>query len=449
MRKITIIILSLGFLYGLPPYCNGKKLFNGKDLSGWKQLSNQAKYYVEDDMIIGVSTLGQPDSFLYTEESYGDFILEYEMKCTVGLNSGVQIRSHSQDGRVHGYQVGCDTSEKAWSGGICDEARRGWLYPLDIDQKGREAFRNGRWNKFRIEAIGNSIRTFVNGVPCADLLDDMYDEGFVALQLRSIDGKKDMAGKKVFWKNINIITSRPAARASKPCNSIPQINNIPNYISPREKAEGWKLLWDGKTTNGWRGAKLDHFPEKGWKIENGVLSAVSSGGAESAYGGDIVTIRKYGNFELKVDFKLTKGANSGIKYFVDTELNKGAGSAIGCEFQLLDDEYHPDAKKGVKGNRTIASLYDLIPAFNPDGKVLDAYGWNRARILADGNHIEHWLNGRKMVEYERGNQMWRALVAYSKYKNWPAFGEAKEGNILLQDHGDEVHFRSIKIRELK
>jgi len=226
-----------------------------------------------------------------------------------------------------------------------------------------------------------------------------------------------------------------------------QTNNADNTLSKKEKAAGWKLLWDGKTTEGWRGAKLTTFPKSGWMIDNGILKVQKSGGGESTNGGDIVTVKKYKNFDLKVDFKITPGANSGIKYFVDTELNKGEGSSIGCEFQILDDDLHPDAKLGVAGNRTCASLYDLIPA--PGNKPMNKDGWNTALIKVRGNHVEHWLNGVKVVEYERANQMWRALVAYSKYKDWPAFGEAVEGNILLQDHGDEVWFKNIKIREIK
>jgi 3-keto-disaccharide hydrolase len=219
-----------------------------------------------------------------------------------------------------------------------------------------------------------------------------------------------------------------------------------NTLSESEKQDGWKLLFDGKSTNGWRGAKLDYFPEKGWEVKDGVLTVLSSGGAESANGGDVITTDAYINFELKVDFKITEGANSGIKYFVDPELNKGPGSAIGCEFQLLDDEKHPDAKLGVKGNRTLGSLYDLIP---PENKEFNGIGkWNTAKIIVKGSHVEHWLNGKKLLEYERGNQMWRALVAYSKYKDWPDFGEAKTGYILLQDHGDEVSFKNIKIKVL-
>ena len=135
-----------------------------------------------------------------------------------------------------------------------------------------------------------------------------------------------------------------------------------NSLTRKEKKDGWALLWDGKTTEGWRGAKLDAFPENGWVVEDGVLKVLAGNGGESTNGGDIITTRTYKNFILKVDFKITEGANSGIKYFVDPTLNKGAGSAIGCEFQILDDLRHPDAKLGVKGNRTLGSLYDLIPA---------------------------------------------------------------------------------------
>lgn len=222
----------------------------------------------------------------------------------------------------------------------------------------------------------------------------------------------------------------------------------PNVLTEQEVREGWKLLWDGKTTEGWRGAKLSKFPDKGWSIKDGVLRVHKSGGAESANGGDIVTVKKYKNFILKVDFKITPGANSGIKYFVNSDLNKGEGSAIGCEFQILDDEKHPDAKLGVKGNRTLGSLYDLIPSERGASFKFDMNDFNTAMVIVKGNHVEHWLNGVKVIEYERNTQMFNALVAYSKYKNWPDFGNLSEGNILLQDHGDEVFFKNVKIKEL-
>lgn len=145
-------------------------------------------------------------------------------------------------------------------------------------------------------------------------------------------------------------------------NLEPEISTTPNTLSTQEIDEGWKLLWDGKTTEGWRGARLSEFPNNGWTIEDGLLKVQKSDGGESTNGGDIVTTRKYRNFILKVDFKITEGANSGIKYFVNPDLNKGEGSAIGCEYQILDDEKHPDAKLGTNGNRTIGFLHDLIPA---------------------------------------------------------------------------------------
>lgn len=227
-----------------------------------------------------------------------------------------------------------------------------------------------------------------------------------------------------------------------------------NSLTALEENAGWVLLWDGETTEGWRSAKADGFPAKGWEIKDGVLSVLSSGGAESRNGGDIITTKEYSNFELTVDFRISHGANSGIKYFVDPDLLKGEGSAIGLEFQILDDDVHPDAKKGTAGNRTVGSLYDLIPAVNLSDpntrqKLVHPPGsWNTAKIVVRGNEVEHWLNGIKVVEYNRGTEVFAALVARSKYAKWPNFGRWEMGPILLQDHGDLVSFRNIKIRDL-
>ncbi len=460
MKYLSIMLLTLvvpftAFAQGDAGWTD---LFNGKDLSGWHQLNGKAEYRVVDGVIVGTSKMNTANSFLVTNKNYGDFILEVEIKMDPSLNSGVQFRSISEpsinNGRVHGYQMEVDASRRAWAGGIYDEARRGWLYNLECNPEGKKAYRVNDWNLYRVEAIGASIRVFVNGIPTADLVDDMTSKGLIALQVHGIGKNREKAGKTVQFKNIRIRTENLAAARTPVTKAIPQVSYLTNQLTQREKESGWRLLWDGKSTRGWRGAKLKGFPRHGWKIEDGLLKVAKSTGGESTNGGDIVTVRTYRNFVLDVDFKMTRGANSGIKYFVDTELNKGAGSSIGCEFQILDDGVHPDAKAGTAGNRTLGSLYDIIPAdptfFAPDQgkKRMSKNGWNRARVVVQGNHVEHYLNGVQMLEYERSTQIWRALVARSKYVNWPKFGEKEEGHILLQDHGDAVSFKNIKIKEL-
>lgn len=228
----------------------------------------------------------------------------------------------------------------------------------------------------------------------------------------------------------------------------------PNTLTDAEKAAGWRLLWDGRTSDGWRKPKSDSFPSKGWEIKDGVLTVQPGTGGESTNGGDIISKERFSVFDLRVDFRITKGANSGVKYFVQPDLKPidkitgkptPVGSAIGLEFQILDDAFHPDARLGRNGNRTIGSLYDLMPAatskkVNPTGE------WNTARVLVTGKHVEHWLNGEKVLEYERGSEEFRKFVAGSKYKNIPEFGDWADGHILLQDHGNQVSYRNIKIR---
>jgi hypothetical protein len=224
-----------------------------------------------------------------------------------------------------------------------------------------------------------------------------------------------------------------------------------NTLTEQERAEGWKLLFDGTSTKGWRGAYMDQFPTGGWLVEKGTIGPVESGGAESRNGGDIVTVEEYDNFDLKFEFMLTDSANSGVKYFVVEQQPKPKGSAFGLEYQVLDDDKHPDARMGRNGNRTVGSLYDLIPAKNKAAKPLGQ--WNEGRVLVQGNRVEHWLNGLKVVEYERGSENYRNLVGTSKYAapEYNAngrFGEAARGHILLQDHGDRVMFRNIRIKTL-
>jgi len=429
-----------------PPFVD---IFDGKTLDGWHILGGDASYEVKDGTIVGTSTLNTTNTFLCSKELYSDFILEFEYKVDPKLNSGVQIRSNSipvyRDGVVHGYQIEIDPSERAWSAGIYEEQGRGWLYSLEENPKAQRAFKQNQWNSYRVEAIGDTLKTWINGVEAAHLIDDQTESGFIGLQVHGIGNDKEKNGTQVVWKNIKILT-QDLDKYSKTMTLAAK--NTVNELTDKELTDGWKMLWDGKTTAGWRGAKLEEFPESGWEIEEGVLSVLASDGAESTAGGDIVSKELYADFELKVDFRITEGANSGIKYYVNTGLNKGAGSSIGLEYQILDDEKHPDAKLGNhEGSRTLASLYDLIQA--DKGKLVNPIGeWNHARILSQNNRVEHWLNGFKVLSYKRGSDDYRTLVKESKYVDWSDFGEAAKGNILLQDHGNLVSFKNIKIREI-
>ncbi len=457
MKKISALFLMIFLATGIFAAKSGwVNLFNGKNLDGWKVVNGKAAYKVADGVIIGTSIVGSPNSFLAANSSYGDFILEYDMKMDKGLNSGVQIRSISdptiQEGRVHGYQIECDDSERRWSAGIYDEARRGWLYPMECNIPGKNAYKNGEWNSYRVECVGTTIRTWLNGVPCANLVDDMTPSGIIALQVHSIGQRKEDEGKTVCWRNIRIKTTDLKAEMKK--TDAPEVSFLTNTLTPAEQKAGWQLLWDGKTLNGWVNNRDGLMPQKGWSVKDNELIVDLP---DSKAPGDLVNVKEFKNFILEVDFKLTPGANSGIKYFIQPNKDGKKGySNVGCEFQVLDDELHPDAKLGINGNRTLASLYDLIPAnsqkFDPAQAVKrsNAIGqWNRARIEVRGEKVIHYLNGIKIVEYTRGTPEWRALVATSKFKEYKGFGESATGHILLQEHGNEVHYKNLKVLEIK
>jgi hypothetical protein len=446
---IAVLLMGIGPSYGQSSNKDWRSLFNGKDFTGFKQLGGKAKYEVRNGVIVGSTVRNTPNSFMATIETYGDFFLELEVMVDTSMNSGIQFRSLStpdyKNGTVHGYQMEVDPSKRAWSGGIYDEQRRGWLYRLEQNPKGQKAFKNNAWNKYRIECIGNTIRTWVNGVPTSHLIDDVTSRGFIALQVHGIDAAH-AEGTEVKWRNIRIKTKN---LKPSPYDDIFVVNLVKNNLSAQEKANGFRLLWDGKTTEGWRGAYKAEFPSGGWKISDGVLNVEKSNGGESTNGGDIVTKEEFKAFELKFDFKLSEGANSGVKYFV-TESEGNKGSAIGLEYQLLDDDKHPDAKMGRNGNRTLASLYDLKTSTNIPASRKKIGEWNQGMIkVSPNNQVEYYLNGFKVLEYTRGSKEFLDLVAISKYKDWKNFGLAEKGRILLQDHGDAVSFKSIKIRTLK
>jgi hypothetical protein len=224
---------------------------------------------------------------------------------------------------------------------------------------------------------------------------------------------------------ITLLLLAPAAFAAEP-----------NHLTSADKAAGWQLLFDGKTTQGWHTFKKDTFPAKGWVVEDGWLHCLGE------HGGDIVSEPQFDQFELVWEWKLAPGGNSGLKYFVsDTR-----SSALGHEYQMLDDDQHPDAKLGA-GKRVTASFYDVLkPTVKPPAKPMGEI--NQSRILVHGNHVEHWLNGVMVLEYEAGSEAVKTAVAASKFNKTPQFGERLKGHILLQDHESNVWFRNVKIRDL-
>ena len=451
--KTRLIIFS--FLISPAIFSQGwQSLFDGKTLNGWKLMTGKAEYKVEDGIIVGTTVMNSPNSFLVCEKKFaGDFILELEAMITdTASNSGIQFKSNFDStgnkgqGKVFGYQFEIDPSSRKWSGGLYDEGRREWLYPGSLNSKAQTILSPNVFHKIRIECIGNTIKTWLNGSAIAYVVDTLTkNEGLIALQVHAINNEKSK-GIKLCWKNIRINTTNVSSTTFP--KGIYVANLVPNSLNGYEVQNGWKLLFDGKSNDGWTGAYKKTFPEKGWEIKNGILKVLPSAGRESANGGDIVTKEEFSAFDLSFEFMLTPGANSGLKYFVTLNENN-PGSAIGLEYQVLDDTLHPDAKMGLNGNRTLASLYDLIKANKQSRFIKQPGRWNTGRIIVyPNNHVEHYLNGVKVLEYERGSQAYRDLVAISKYKVWPNFGEAKQGRILLQDHGNEVSFRSIKIRPL-
>lgn len=242
----------------------------------------------------------------------------------------------------------------------------------------------------------------------------------------------------------------PLIIISTGCGNHTSENNGRAQDASSASEDEWELLFDGKTSTGWRGINRETFPDEGWRIEDGMLLVDAIDGKESGNGGDIITLQQYDDFVLDWEWKmLTKGGNSGVKYFVKEGLSDNGKYGLGLEYQILDDEnfsWMKDGRMKPGDYRTLASLYEIYPAENKSPKPLGE--WNHSRIVAQDKHVEHWLNGRKVLSFERGSDDFRKRVAESKFAQYENFGEATEGHILIQDHGSKMAFRNIRIKRL-
>jgi hypothetical protein len=250
-------------------------------------------------------------------------------------------------------------------------------------------------------------------------------------------------------KKVNILLNATLIASAAIIFSCQPKATEPNTLSDKEKADGWELLFDGQTANGWRGYNKTAFPDSGWEVVDGTLHCKESGTGEAGLGGDVIFDRKFKDFELSLEWKVGPGGNSGIFYLAQEKSDQPIWKSS-PEMQILDNEKHPDAKLGENGNRMAGSLYDLIPADPQNAKP--AGEWNTVRIMVYQGTVVHYMNDKKVLEYHLWTDDWKNMIENSKFKGWDDFlnagGPEKAGYIGLQDHGNDVWFRNIKIKTL-
>ncbi|MFV0446660.1 MAG: DUF1080 domain-containing protein [Planctomycetaceae bacterium] len=389
------------------------ELFDGKTLDGWIQKNGTAKYSVEEGTIVGRTNEGSPNSFLSTIKDYGNFELLVDVKVDNGLNSGIQIRSQTTDGsnhgRVNGPQVEIESSgaNGAEAGYVYGEATgRGWLTPEDR-LKPRKVFKDGEWNRFRILASGPRIQTWINGEAIEDLTDEpifeTHPRGFISLQVHGI--KTGTGPYQVAWKNIKL---RPLDDTPRPANQL----------TKAEEEQGFQQLFNGQDLTGWKHGG-------NWVIEDGVLTRTGQGGALVCEKTEIPD-----DFDLRFEWKVAQGSNSGV-YYRPTQM----------EYQILDNAVHADGKNP---RTSAASLYFcMAPNYDATRPVGE---WNEGRVVCKGSIIQHWLNGQKVIDFDYNDPKWAAEVEMLKQRGGDV--TVRGANLSLQDHGDPVWYRSIRLRTI-
>lgn len=409
-RKYWISILTAGLLAGGTSSAGEwVELFNGKDLANWENPYD----WGEAEIVNGELHLTTEKSkwFLSTVKEYSDFIFEAEVKMPEGpSNSGFLFRSHKSKNKMFGYQAEVDPSSRNWSGGLYDEGRRRWFISPNRDhaksdeeksqsiaafvERVGDSFKRDDWNHYRIECRGDHITISVNGVVTTDIHDKEDAKGYIALQHH---GEK---GQVYRFRNIKIM----------------------------ELKDEYQDLFAAGDFSKW--TSVNGAPVEGWTIKDGIIErpALKDGDKRP---GSIITTQHYKNFDLKFDWKISEGGNSGVKY-------RTVGN-LGLEYQVLDDGVHKDKNLS-------AGIYALVPAA-ADKPYNAGRQWNSGRIIAQGDHVEHWINGVKVAEIEIGSEDWVERFNNSKYKKHEGFG-TWTGPIYLQDHNDPVAFRNIRIKEL-
>lgn len=328
-----------------------KPLWNGKDFTGWKKVGGGATYRIEGDHIVGQVGPG-PNTFLRTERTYGDFILKLDLKLDIPGNSGIQFRSHQKEGengRVFGYQAEVDPSSRAWSAGIYDEGRRGWLFPLTGMPEAQKAFKVADWNEYTIQAIGPNIKTWLNGVPCADLVDTADLEGFIALQVHS--GKEG----QIRWRNVRIKELGQSA---------------------------WKPLWNGRDLSGW-----NKIGGGEWKVVDGAIHGTAA--KSEARHGHLITRDQYGDFAVRLKY-FAKQGNSGLYFRVSPTSDEVGVKGFQAEI---------DPEKDAGGlYETSGRGWVLQPKPEDVKKWYRPNAWNDMSVVAQGGRITVHVNGIKTAE---------------------------------------------------